>query len=52
MVCILKGESDDEGGDGYGRCGEPDDDEAGFGLDAARVPTRVVGADGVVQPVT
>ena len=51
MVDVLEGEADDKGGDGYGRSGEPEDDEAGFGFDDACVPARVVCADEVVQPV-
>ena len=51
VVDALEGEAEDEHGDGHGGRGEPDDDEAGFGLDVARVAARVVVANGVVEPV-
>ena len=52
MVDVLEGEAENKGGHGYHRSGEPEDEEAGFGFDDARVPTTVVSADEVVQPVT
>ena len=51
MVDALEGEAEDEHGDRHGGRGEPDDDEAGFGLDVARVAARVVVSNGVVEPV-
>ena len=51
MVRVLDGEAEDEDGDGHDGGREPDDDEAGFGLDVARVSALVVVADEVVQPV-
>ena len=51
MVRVLDGEAEDEDRDRHDGGREPDDDEAGFGLDMARVPAQVVIADEVVQPV-
>lgn len=51
VVDVLEGEAEDKGGNAHDRRREPDDDEAGFGLDVPGVPARVVGADGVVDPV-
>ena len=51
MVRVLDGEAEDEDRDGHDGGREPDDDEAGFGLDVARVPALVVVADKIVQPV-
>lgn len=49
---MLKCEAENEDGDSHGGRGEPDDDEAGFGLDVPSVPARVVAANGVVEPVS
>lgn len=51
MVGVLEGEPEDEDGDGHDRRRKPNDNEAGFGLDEPGMPARVVGADGVVEPV-
>ena len=51
MIDVLEGEPEDEGGDGHNGRGEPDDNEAGFRLNMARVTARVVRTDGVVEPM-
>ena len=52
MPLVLESEAEDQDGDGHHGGGEPDDDEAGFGLDVARVPAHVVVTDKIVEPVT
>lgn len=51
MPGLLEGEAEDEDGDGHRWGGEPDDDEARFGLDVSVVAGDVEAADGVVEPV-
>lgn len=48
---MVECEADNKDRDGHEGRGEPDDDEAGFGLDVAPVSAHVVGTDEVVEPV-
>lgn len=48
---MLEGEAEDEDRDGHDGGGEPDDDQAGFGLDVAGVSAHVVVADRIMEPV-
>lgn len=51
MVAILKRiAKEDEAGDEEGGA-EPEDEQAGFGFEAAGVAALVAGGDGVVEPV-
>ena len=51
VVGVAEGEAEDEDRHGHDGGREPDDDQAGFGLDVAGVPAHVVAADEVVEPV-
>lgn len=51
VVGVSEGEAEHEDRYGHDGGGQPDDDEAGFGLDVAGVPAHVVVADGIVEPV-
>ena len=49
MPGVLQGITEDEDGGGHERGGEVDDEEAGFGFDAAGVAAGVEGADVIVD---
>lgn len=51
MVGVFESEAEDKNGEGHDGGGEPDDNEARFGLDVTRMPAQVEVADEVVQPV-
>ena len=51
VVGVLEGEAEDEDRHGHDGGGEPDDDQARFGLDVAGVPFHVVVADEIMEPV-